>query len=142
MSLDPVTQGIGLARDITSVVSEFVQDKDLALKIQQAVFEKTMDFTIAIQTAEHVPAYIKFMYALRDVILPTLRPIGAVMLSATAAYMGVKQIPISPAMEAMMGAAFPGWMLSRHFNKQEEQKTEQARSASKVNAVINWPQGG
>ena len=42
----------------------------------------------------------------------------------------------------MMGAAFPGWMLSRHFNKQEEQKTEQARSASKVNAVINWPQGG
>ena len=104
MSLDPVTQGIGLARDITSVVSEFVQDKDLALKIQQAVLKRRWILPSQFRQLSMSRRTSNLCTRFATMILPTLRPIGAVMLSATAAYMGVKQIPISPVMEAMMGA--------------------------------------
>lgn len=125
-----VAGAFGLAKQVAGIVDQAVQDKDLALEINRDIMQATFEFTSTIQTSEHVPGYVKFLYALRDVIIPLLRPVGSGLLSAYAVYAAHKGVTLDPVIHGMLAAAFPGWMASRHVNKQSEQRTK------RVNAQI------
>lgn len=123
-----IAGAFGLADKIASIIDQTVTDKDLALQIKSKALEASIEFSKSIQTGEHVPGYIKLLYALRDVIIPMLRPAGGAALSAYAVYAAHKGVQIDPVIHGMLAAAFPGWMTSRHFNKESEQRTERIKT--------------
>lgn len=134
-ALDPITGITNLGSKILDIVDQYVEDKDASLKVKSAVFQATLDFALSIQTGEHVPTGVKYLYALRDVVLPLLRPVGAAAMSGFAAYAAYKGIEIDPAVNAAMAAAFPGWMYSRHVTKVEAEKTVQEEKRAVVRVV-------
>lgn len=116
---------------IIGLASEFITDKDKLAELQYKA--KELDTAIRSEllktkTIPWVDALIKFMVALRDVVIPLLRPTIAAGMTAFAAYMRYKQIPMDPTAEIVFASAAPAWGVSRHKNKQEEQKTKQVQA--------------
>jgi hypothetical protein len=133
-----IEEGIGLARDITGVIDQAVDDGDLRAKLKNAILEKQMDFSITVLTSTATPGYVKFMLAMRDFILPMLRPVGAFCLTAGTGYLAYKGVEIPEYLMAAAGSAFPGWMVSRHANKSQEQKEKTRRAETAAMSGYGW----
>jgi hypothetical protein len=115
-----------IAELVTSMIGvgkELIVDKDkqieFAFKLQEqhaALTEKLL----TMQTSPKVDAFVKIMYAIQEVVLPLLRPVGSAAMTAFGVYAHTHNVQIDPAIQYIFDGAFPGWMTSRHFNKQKE----------------------
>ena len=123
-------EGLKLGQSIFGVIDQLVDDGDLAAKLKNGILEKQIAFSTTVLTTSTTPktdAAVKLLYAMRDVVIPMLRPFGSAAMSAFAAYAAVKGIQMDPATHAAMASAFPGWMVSRHIQKKTEANTEVER---------------
>ena len=134
-------EGLKLGQSIFGVIDQLVDDGDLAAKLKNGILEKQIEFSTTVLTTSTTPrmdAAVKFMYALRDVIIPMFRPLGSLAVTAFAAYATAKGIQMDPATQAVMGAAFPGWMYSRHVQKKTEANAEVERERTQAIAGNNF----
>lgn len=138
MAVDPVTAGFNFGEKVVGVISEWVEDKDLAAKLAFEVTKLNQAFSLEVlktQTTPKVDALVKFAYAMRDVIIPLfqdviiplLRPVGSAAVTAFGVYAHMKGVSIDPTTHALLDAAFPGWMASRHAEKARKDKEETER---------------
>ncbi len=114
-----------LISPITNIADKLIIDKDRYAEIQLKKIEikaAAQDKLLSITTTPTVDAITKLLIVFRDIVLPLLRPLGSFSMTAFAAYAAVNNIELSGATEAMLIAAFPGWMGSRHIAKKDEAK--------------------
>lgn len=121
---------------ITGLVSEWIEDPDKKIEFEFKMRElnfRVAESLLKTQTVPWVDATVKIMYAL----LAFIRPIGALYLS----YRGIEAVDlerlgnsdIANYVNAGLGMSFPGWMLSRHKNKNKEQEEITKRERYKLN---------
>jgi hypothetical protein len=112
---------------VTGLVSEFIEDPDKAkeidLELQRLQLEIDKEL-LRTGTNTWVDPFVKFLIAFRDLIIPLIRPLGSAAMTGFALYCAMNDIQLSGATEAILVAAFPGWMTSRHIHKKQE-KTKQ-----------------
>lgn len=136
--MDPVTAGLDLGKSITGLISEWVEDKDLANKLNFEIIKMQNDFNLAMlqsKTNPKMDALVKFMFALKNVIIPLLRPICSFLITAFGMYCHYKGIQVDPTTHAILDAAFPGWMTSRHIDKSNQAKIK-AKAVAKKGSVV------
>jgi hypothetical protein len=129
---DPITAGLNLGSKLLDVIGEGVEDKDKKNQLNKEVLEVTLDWqktVLSTVTTPKMDAFVKFLYAFRDVILPMLRPVGSAIITGIGLYFHYKGIQIDPVTHGIIDGAFPGWMASRHVekNKQKEIERETAK---------------
>jgi hypothetical protein len=124
VNIPVIESALKFGTSIVDVIDQYVEDKDLATKLKFAIAEKQIDFSMQIQASEHVPTFVKLMYAVRDVLIPMFRPLGTFALTAFAAYAATNDITLDPVLQAALAAAFPGWVASRHVEKSTKTKAE------------------
>ena len=117
-------------------LSELVEDDDLKNKLD---FEKKkLQFELdrvllSTKTNPWVDGGIKVLIALRDIIIPMLRPAGAFYLSYKGVDIAQAELAVSGDISALsmgLASAFPAWGASRHVNKNNEQRTERTKLRS------------
>jgi len=110
-------------KGVIGVVDQLVEDKDKKNELIYKIMEMQNQLNLTVLQLKTVPwvdAMVKILFAVRDLIIPLLRPVIAAALTGFVAYAEVKGITLSPAVEAAFAAAFPGWMYSRHVTKTKE----------------------
>lgn len=134
-----LSEVVGLGNNITGVISELVQDKDLAAKLINEVTLRQLDLQKAILTMPSqtkADAIVKVMYALRDVGVPLLRPIGAAAMTAFGIWAHYKGLDIGDAPQVILDGAFPGWMASRHAGKAQQKAVQERIELSKARPAV------
>jgi hypothetical protein len=113
----------GFLDTVINLISKNVQDKDLAAKLTAETTKEMLGFATVLiqqQTLPWVDATVKLAYAMRDVGISLVRPVGSVLMACFAAYMMYKQVPIPSWAEPVLvafGVAPGAWGLSRHIEK-------------------------
>ena len=106
---------------------KLIEDKDkraeYAFKVQEMAF-KQMEVLINAKSYPWVDALVKLAYASEQIIKGLFRPIGAALMTGFVIYAEVYGIELSGATEAILAAAFPGWMTSRHMDKAKAKKDD------------------
>lgn len=118
----------GLFKPITSIFDKMVMDKDKYAELQFKRVELTYKLRSDLlkqTTTPKMDAVVKLLVTINDVILPLLRPLGSLALAGFAAYCATNQIDLGETVETMLFGAPLAWGTSRHFNKQESEKTKQ-----------------
>lgn len=114
-----------VAQGLIGLAGEAITDQDKKIEFQFKVLDRTFAFYEKILTTPTNPwvdAFVKIILVWGQLILPLLRPVGAFLLTAGAAYLHYKGTPLPSYLEAPLAAAFPGWMYSRHKDKIEKTK--------------------
>jgi len=125
----PWTAAIEAVRDLAG---QYIEDKDKLNEINKElrVLEKGIEESLLnTSTTPKTDAFVKILIAVKEVILPMLRPLGAAAMTAFGMYCHVKGIPMDGAAQAVMDGAFPAWGASRHVHKAnvEKEKTRRQR---------------
>jgi hypothetical protein len=108
---------------VSSLVSEFVEDPDKKNQIMYQISELDHKLTTTLLTSKTTPktdALVKLMIAVKDVLIPMLRPLGAAAMTGFGMYCHLKGIDIDGASQIMLDGAFPAWGVSRHSHKAKE----------------------
>ena len=110
----------GIFKGLFGVVDQLVEDKDkkneIILKISE--MQNQLNLTLLQQkTTPWVDATVKLLFAFRDLVIPLMRPIIGALMTGYAAYAETQGVALSPVVQAALAAAFPGWMYSRHSEK-------------------------
>jgi len=117
---------------ITGLFSELVDDDDLRAKLEFETDKLRFELDkvlLSTKTNPYVDGFVKVLIAFRDIIIPMLRPLGAAYITYMGIDMGMEELAFDGEVSAFtvgLSAAFPSWGVSRHVNKQNEQKTERA----------------
>ena len=94
---------------------------EFAFKVQEMAF-KQMETLINAKTYPWVDALVKLSYASEQIVKGLFRPLGAAAMTGFLFYAEINDIQLSGAVEALCAAAFPGWMTSRHIDKQKKKE--------------------
>jgi hypothetical protein len=132
-----IQAGLLFGTKLIDVIGEVVEDKDKRNELNKEVVDAMFDWQktmLSTTTTPKVDAFVKLLYAFRDVVIPMLRPVGAAAMTAFGLYAHYKGIQIDPVMHGIVDSAFPGWMASRHVTKAEEAKKEAAKPKNN-----DWP---
>lgn len=118
-----------LIDSVSSLASEFIEDKDKLNEINLKIRELESKVTTTLLSTKTTPkadAFVKILIAFRDIVVPLLRPVGASCMTAVGLYCHLNGVEIDGATHAMIDGAFPAWGASRHVNKhkEEEEKTK------------------
>jgi len=114
------------AESAFSIIDQLVDDGDLAVKLKH---EMQINL-LTTKTDGFVDGSIKVLFAIRDLILPILRPVGAFYLTYMGVDMATAELAAGGDMSALSGGlatAFPTWMGARELNKGREQRIKQDR---------------
>lgn len=95
---------------------------EFAFKVQEMAF-KQMETLINAKTYPWVDALVKLSYASEQIVKGLFRPLGAAAMTGFLFYAEINDIQLSGAVEALCAAAFPGWMTSRHIDKQKKKES-------------------
>ncbi len=118
---------------ILSTIDKSVQDKDLAAQLQQRTVEATlqlMEKAVQTETVPWVDALAKLIVVTVTAFKGLMRPLLGAAMTGAAIYMQVKGIQAPDWLDAVLAAAFPAWMASRHIEK--VRKTNAEKNA------VNW----
>ena len=132
---DPIEAITGIASQGLGIIDQLVEDKDKRAEYGFELAKLTMTQTHELlmrPATSRVDGLVKFMIAWRDVILPTLRPLGSALLTAGAWYLEYKGTQAPEWVLGLITASFPTWMVSRHIDKLAEKKEETKRLAIKT----------
>ena len=117
-----------LISPVTNLASKLILDKDkyaeLQFKRSDNEHEARMSL-LATTTTPKIDATVKLLLALRDVVIPLLRPLGSFALAGFAAYCVSENIQLGETVETMMFGAPLAWGASRHVNKQTKAKAKE-----------------
>jgi hypothetical protein len=116
---------------VFSFFSELVTDDDLKAKLvfEEAKLRFALDqILLTTQTTPKVDAAVKVLMALRDIVIPMFRPLGAACMTAFGAYCMMNGIELSEPIQYLLFGAPIGYGVSRHVDKKEQQKTIRAKS--------------
>ena len=117
-----------VAEGALSIIDQLVDDGDLAIKLKHEM----QTLLLTTKTSGFVDGTVKILMALRDIVIPMLRPVGAFYLSYMGVDMATAELAANGDISALSGGlatAFPAWGASRHANKNNEQKTQRAKIA-------------
>ncbi len=123
MTLDPVTAAFDFGGKLIDLISEAIPDPDKRAEIVAQIQRDTLEFSrliLSTKTTPRVDAFVKLLYAARDVAIPLFRPVLGALATAAAAWMAYKGVQVPEWMEALLAALFPAWVASRHANKTAE----------------------
>ncbi len=105
---------------LIGIGKELIVDKDKQIEyafkiaqLQAGLAEKMLTMT----TTPKTDAFVKILYAVKELILPMLRPIGSLVLTGFGVYAHMKGYQIPEYVHVILDGAFPGWMASRHVEK-------------------------
>lgn len=138
MALDPLTVGLTLGSKALGILDQWVEDKDLRATLAFELTKINNEFLSNVYASEAVPGYVKFLHAVRDLIIPMFRPIGGLALTGFAVYATTKGIELPGWLTAVLAASFPGWMVGRQVEKKRDGKAvrkAQARSERQPDPV-------
>ena len=116
-----------LISPVTNLAGKLIMDKDkyAELQFKKAELRSKRDLKLlAITTTPRIDAFVKLLYAIKDVIIPMMRPLGAAAMTAFGIYAHYKGLDLDPVMHGIFDGAFPAWGTSRHINKQTETKAK------------------
>lgn len=119
----------GLISPVTSIANKMVMDKDKYAELQFKKLELTNQRELKlleITTTPRIDAAVKLLIAIRDVVIPLLRPVGSAAMTAFGIYMHYKGTPMDTGLQMIFDGAFPAWGTSRHLNKQTEAKKKES----------------
>src|SRR5690606_10746909 len=120
MSLALIGPIAGIFNNIIGLGKEFVVDKDKQIEFAFKIAELQHDLlaqVMTMQTTPKVDAFVKILYAIKELVIPMLRPIGTGLITAFGLYAHYKGIQIPEAIHAGLDAAFGTWVYSRHVEK-------------------------
>ena len=106
-----------IVKGLIGLGSEFIEDKDKRNEFNYKAMELNNQMNLAIMNKETHPwvdAAVKLLYAFNSL----WRPLGSAAMTGFAIYAWAKGIEIDATGHTILASAFPGWMTSRHFNKQ------------------------
>jgi hypothetical protein len=108
---------------VTGLISEFIVDDDLRAKLNvelQKIEAGVTTQLLQTTTTPKVDAFVKILIAIKNVIIPLLRPLGAGCMTAFGMYCHYNSLPLDGATQVVMDGAFPAWGASRHVEKQKK----------------------
>jgi len=108
---------------VTGLISEFIDDGDLRAKLEaglQKVEARITSQLLQTTTTPKVDAFVKILVAIKNVIIPLFRPLGAGAMTAFGMWMHYNGTPMDGATQIVMDGAFPAWGASRHVEKQKK----------------------
>jgi len=111
---------LGAVPKLLEVIDKSVADKDLAAQLQQRTVEASlqlMEKAVQTETVPWVDAIAKLIVVTATAFKGFLRPLLGAAMTGAAIYMQVKGIQAPEWLSAVLAAAFPGWMASRHAEK-------------------------
>jgi len=123
---------------ITGLFSELIDDDDLRAKLEFETDKLRFELDkvlLSTQTNPYVDGGVKVLIAIRDIIIPMLRPLGAAYITYMGIDMGTAELAADGEVSAFtvgLSAAFPSWGVSRHVNKNNEQKTQRVKRGAHV----------
>ncbi len=111
---------------ITGLFSELITDDDLRSKLDfetdKLRFELDKEL-LKTTTSPNMDAFIKLMIAMRDIIIPLVRPLGSLAMALFGAWCIKNNIELSePIQYALFGAPL-AYGASRHTEKANKEKT-------------------
>jgi len=109
-----------LVKPVTNIVDKMVIDKDKYAEIQLKKVEFKHDAQMALlqqTTTPNVDAAVKVLIALRDVVIPLFRPVGAIAMAMFAGYCATHDIVLPDYAQAALYGAPLGWGASRGAEK-------------------------
>ncbi len=116
---------------ITDLVSEFITDDDLQakldFKVEKLRFELDKEL-LKSKTTPKVDALVKFMIALRDIILPLFRPLGSVALAGFGAYCVVEGIYLPEYIQVALFGSPLAYGAARGADKKRVEQTKQIQA--------------
>jgi len=128
----------GVIKELLGIIKEAVPDKDKQAELSFKVIEIQFAFRqkiLEIQTVPWVDALVKIMAA----FTMFFRPIGSAFMTAFGAFCAYKQIHLPDGLDYVLTMAFPAWGVSRHMNKNNEQKTKQLQAETALKfGITNW----
>lgn len=101
------------------IVDQFVEDKDLKQKLAIKQLELTYGLIEKILNTATVP-WVDAMVKVMSTLVVLSRPIGSFLLTAAGIYMHINNVPLDPAVNYALDAAFPTWMGAREVHKKRE----------------------
>lgn len=122
---------LGVVPKLLSVIDKSVQDKDLATQLQQRTVEATlqlMEKAVQTETIPWVDAIAKLIVVTATAFKGLMRPLLGAAMTGAAIYMQVKGIQAPDWLNAVLAAAFPAWMASRHAEKVRKVNAQKAAS--------------
>ena len=131
MNIPLIDAGLELGNGIVGVVDQWVEDKDLAAKLKAGLAEKHTEFLTVLYTSAQTPGYVKFLYALRDVIVPLVRPMVSGSALGFIAYAQYKGFELPIWIDAIFASLFPAWGASRWHEKIKDKDIELERERNK-----------
>lgn len=118
--LDTVAE---IFKNIFGMVDQLVEDKDKKNELIYKLAEMQNQLSIQLlqqKTTPWVDATVKLLFAIRDLVIPLMRPVIGALMTGFAAYAEMNGTTLSPAVQAALAAAFPGWVYSRHVEKKNK----------------------
>ena len=98
----------------------YIEGKEKQAEFANEVAKMALDFQeklMLMQTTPKMDAFIKLLYAIKDVIIPLMRPVVSACMTAIAVYCEMKGIHLNDTLMTAMSLAFPGWMGTRSIEK-------------------------
>jgi hypothetical protein len=128
---DPITAGLLLGSKLMDLIDKGVEDKDKKNELNKEVMGAVLDWQKTVLTTKTTPkvdAFVKVLYAFRDVVIPILRPFGAAIITGIGLYFHYKGVQIDPTIHGIIDGTFPGWMASRHVDKGKQRDIEKEKA--------------
>jgi hypothetical protein len=104
---------------------KLIEDKDkrneFAFKTQEMAF-KMMEVMLNTKTYPWVDALVKLAYASEQIVKGLIRPIGAFVMFAYAAYCDINGIQLNEMIQTTLYGAPFAWGVSRHVEKNRKPK--------------------
>ena len=113
----------GIVKGLLGLGDKLIEDKDKKAEYAFKVQEMTNDLAIKIldtKTYPWVDGLVKLAYASQSIITGLFRPVVSAGALLYIFYAKAHGIQLDPMLETVMASAFPGWMLSRHIEKNKK----------------------
>lgn len=117
----------GIFKPVTGIIDKMVMDKDKYAELQFKKLElgyNARSELLKITTTPKVDAMVKILLAIKDVVIPLLRPVGSFAMAGFAAYAQIHDIQLPAELQYMLYGSPLAWGASRHVNKQTETKAK------------------
>lgn len=102
---------------------KLIEDKDKRAEFADKALQMANDLALKMldtKTYPWVDALVKLSYASEQIVKGLIRPLGSAAMTGFLFYAEINEIELSGTIETICAAAFPGWMASRHVNKNKE----------------------
>lgn len=117
-------------KSFANLASELVTDDDLKAKLDFEAEKLKFELDkvlLQTTTTPKTDAFVKILIAVRDVVIPLLRPVGSLLMALFGAYCVTNGIELSETIQVALFGSPLAYGVSRHSAKKDEQLTERLK---------------